>query len=425
MGVFSISRRRGGRPAHRTIETGACTPRSTFPDIPLRSTAIPMLDYAWSSCHPSRAKMVEILDCVVIGAGVVGLAIARRLARAGREVVVLEAADQIGTEISSRNSEVIHAGIYYKPGSLKARLCVEGKAALYRFCAEHAVGHQRVGKLLVATEPDQLRALDALRRNAESNGVDDLTTMTAADARSLEPELACAAAILSPSTGIVDSHGLMAALASDAAVHGATIVLDSPVRGGAVVAGGLELEVGGRDPVRIGARTVINAAGLDAPALGAAIAGLPQETVPKAYWVKGCYFTLSGRPPPFRRLIYPMPVDAWLGIHVTVDLSGQVRFGPDIDWVEERSYDVDPARAASFYPAIRSYWPGLPDGALQPGYSGIRPRIVPNGVPAPDFVIQGHAVHGVYGLVNLYGIESPGLTSCIAIGDYVAAMLGE
>lgn len=368
--------------------------------------------------------MVDTLDCVVVGAGVVGLAIARRLAGAGREVVVLEAADRIGTEISSRNSEVIHAGIYYKPGSLKARLCVEGKAALYRFCREHGVGHRRVGKLLVATAPDQVPALDALRRNAEANGVDDLKALSADEARAIEPELRCAAAVLSPSTGIVDSHGLMAALARDAAAHGATIVLDSPVRGGRASSDGLQLDVGGRDPIRIGARTVINAAGLDAPSLGAAIDGLPPETVPRAYWAKGVYFTLAGRPPPFRMLIYPMPVDAWLGIHVTVDLAGQVRFGPDIDWVEARSYDVDQARAESFYPAVRSYWPALPDGALQPGYAGIRPRIVPKGVPAPDFVIQAQGEHGVQGLVNLYGIESPGLTSCLAIGEYVAALLG-
>ena len=368
--------------------------------------------------------MVDTLDCVVVGAGVVGLAIARRLAHARRDVVVLEAADQIGSEISSRNSEVIHAGIYYKPGSLKARLCVEGKAALYRFCREHGVGHKRVGKLLVATDRDQMPALEALRRNAEANGVDDLTALTAAEARAIVPALACAAAVLSPSTGIVDSHGLMAALASDAEAHGATIVLESPARGGAVSDDGLELDVGGRDPVRVRARTVVNAAGLDAPALGAAIAGLPPETVPKAYWAKGVYFTLAGCPPPFRMLIYPMPVDAWLGIHVTVDLAGQVRFGPDIDWVEERNYDVDAARAASFYPAVRSYWPHLPDGALQPGYAGIRPRIVPKGVPAPDFVIQDQRVHGVPGLVNLYGIESPGLTSCLAIADHVAGLLG-
>ena len=369
--------------------------------------------------------MTERVDCAVIGAGAVGLAVARRLARAGREVVVLEAEESYGAGISSRNSEVIHAGIYYAKDSLKARLCVRGKRMLYEFCARHGVPHARTTKLIVATAEEQLPALGRLKETAAANGVDDLVRLTAPDARALEPELACVAALLSPSTGIVDSHGLMTALLGEAEARGAVLAVNAPVAGGRVANDGIELAVAGPHAMRLKARTVVNAAGLGANAVARGLAGFPPSRVPGLHYAKGSYFTLAGVKPPFRCLVYPMPVDAWLGIHVTVDLGGQVRFGPDIEFVDRLDFDVDPTRAAPFYRAVRSYWPALPDGALQAGYSGIRPRLVPQGMPAPDLVIEGPETHGVAGLVNLFGIESPGLTACLAIADHVAGLLGE
>ncbi len=369
--------------------------------------------------------MTESADCVVIGAGVVGLAIARRLALAGREVVILEAAESFGTEISSRNSEVVHAGIYYAKDSLKARLCVTGRRALYAFCVERGIAHKRTSKLIVATEDSQLPALARLAETAAANGVDDLVRLSSAEAMALEPELACVAALLSPSTGVIDGHGLMLALLSEAEGRGAIFAAHAPILGGRIGEDFIALEIGGRHAMDLRARTVVNAAGLGANAVARGLAGFPAARVPRLYYAKGCYYTLSGVRPPFARLIYPIPIDAWLGIHVTVDLGGQVRFGPDIEFVDSLDYAVDPARAEPFYRAVRSYWPALPDGALRPGYAGIRPRLVPKGTPAPDFVIEGPAAHGVAGLVHLFGIESPGLTSSLAIADHVAALLGE
>ncbi len=365
---------------------------------------------------------MERLDAIVVGAGVVGLAVARALALAGREVIVLEAAEGIGTETSSRNSEVIHAGIYYPAGSLKARLCVAGKQALYRFCDEHGVPHRRCGKLLVATAEKQLPKLAAIKRQADANGVTDLVPLTAEAARALEPQLRCVAAYLSPSTGIIDSHAFMLALEGDAEAHGAMLVFRSPVAGGAVRDEGIELEVGGAAPLRVLARSVANCGGLHAQQLAAALAGLPREHVPPRYLAKGNYYALSGKSP-FSRLVYPMPNDAGLGVHITIDLAGQARFGPDVEWVDAIDYDVDPRRAASFYGAIREYWPGLKDGSLAPSYSGIRPKLVGPDAPAGDFVISGPRDHGVAGLVNLFGIESPGLTAALAIGDHVRELL--
>ncbi|MCX7891421.1 MAG: NAD(P)/FAD-dependent oxidoreductase [Burkholderiales bacterium] len=365
---------------------------------------------------------VETLDAVVIGAGVVGLAVARALAYAGREVVVLEAAGAIGTGTSSRNSEVIHAGIYYPPGSLKARLCVAGKHALYRYCAERGVPFANCGKLIVATSPEQLPDLERLRAQAEANGVRDLARLASAEAASLEPAVRCVGALHSPSTGIVDSHALMLALAADAESAGAAIVFMSPVEGGAAGPQGIELAVGGAEPVRVRARSVVNSAGLDAPRVARSITGIPPETIPPAYFCKGNYYTLAGRSP-FSRLVYPVPESAGLGVHVTIDLAGQARFGPDVEWVDAIDYDVDPRRADAFYAAIRRYWPDLPDGALAPGYAGIRPKIHAPGEPARDFLVQGPREHGVPGLVNLFGIESPGLTASLAIGEHVARLL--
>ncbi|MFZ5792072.1 MAG: NAD(P)/FAD-dependent oxidoreductase [Pseudomonadota bacterium] len=364
----------------------------------------------------------ETVECAVIGAGVIGLAVARRLARAGREVVVLEAADAIGTVTSSRNSEVIHAGIYYPAGSLKARLCVEGRRRLYDFCATHGVAHKRLGKLIVATSPAQISELEALKAKAAANGVSDLEWRDAEAVHALEPELACVAALLSPSTGIVDSHGLMLALQGDGEAVGAGLALDTPVLGGAIEDGGILLHVGGAQPMRLRCRIVVNAAGLGAQAIARALQGLDPATVPGLYYAKGNYFTLSGRTP-FRHLIYPVPEPGGLGVHVTLDLQGRARFGPDVEWVTKLCYAVDPRRAERFYDAVRRYWPALPDGALLPGYAGIRPKLSPAGHPSDDFVIQGPAAHGVPGLVNLYGIESPGLTSCLAVADEVAALL--
>lgn len=366
--------------------------------------------------------MAERIECAVIGAGVVGLACARRLAIAGREVVVLEAETAFGTHASSRNSEVIHAGIYYPTGSLKARLCVAGKQALYRYCAEHDVKHQRIGKIIVATGPEQIADLMQYRDQGAMNGVTDLEWLEPARLRSLEPEVAGVAGVLSPSTGIVDSHGLMLAYLGEAQEHGAALALASPAVSGRTEDDSVVLEVGGAEPVTLRARAVINAAGFSAPAVARSIAGIPPATIPPAHYAIGHYYTLTGRTP-FRRLVYPVARRDWLGVHVTIDLGGRVKFGPDISWIDRVDYRFDESRETAFYKAIRDYYPGLRDGALQPGYTGIRPKIHGPGEPAPDFLIQGPRDHGVAGLVNLYGIESPGLTASLAIADHVAALL--
>lgn len=362
------------------------------------------------------------VDCVVVGAGVVGLACARALARAGREVVLLEAAEAVGTATSSRNSEVIHAGLYYPQGSLKARLCVDGRKRLYAYLDDHGIDVDRCGKLIVATEDAELPALAALERTAQSNGVDDLRRLTADEARALEPEIRCVAALESPSSGIFDTHAYMLALQGEAEERGAMIAFLSPVTGGEVRPDGIVLDVGGPEPVSLLCRSVINAAGLGAQPLARAVAGIPDATIPPLYFAKGSYFALTGRPP-FRRLIYPVPGLASLGTHYTLDLGGQGRFGPDVEWVDTIDYRVDPARAATFYGAIRRFWPDIPDGVLEPAYAGIRPKIQAPGAPPRDFMIHGADVHGIPGLVNLYGIESPGLTASLAIADDVLARL--
>ena len=365
---------------------------------------------------------MESVDSVVVGAGVVGLACARALALAGREVIVLEAESTIGTATSSRNSEVIHAGIYYPRGSLKAALCVAGRRKLYPFLAEHGVPHRRCGKLIVATSPDQISGLKKLQDQGVANGVSDLRMLSASEARALEPALDCVAALESPSTGILDSHGFMLALRGEAEGRGAVMALRSPVLGGRVAGNGVELEVGGAEPMRLAAGIVVNSAGLAAQDFARRLEGFPADRVPPSYYCKGNYFSLSGRSP-FTRLIYPAPEAAGLGVHLTLDLAGQARFGPDVEWVEHIDYDVDPRRAQSFYAAIRRYWPGLRDGTLQPAYSGIRPKIQARGEPSRDFLIEGPRDHGVRGLVNLFGIESPGLTAALAIGEHVGELL--
>jgi L-2-hydroxyglutarate oxidase LhgO len=361
---------------------------------------------------------MERVDCVVVGAGVVGLAVARALALAGREVIFLEAAEGIGTETSSRNSEVIHAGIYYPAGSLMARFCVAGRRALYAYCAERGVPHANCGKLIVATNAEEDAMLAGIKRRAEANGVERMRVLSAAEAMALEPNLSCTSALLSPVTGIIDSHAFMLALQGDAENAGAVPVFYSPVVGGRVVQGGVEIDVGGADPMTLRCRLLVNSAGLYAPGLATRIAGMPPDRIPTAYYAKGNYFTLSGRSP-FSRLIYPVPVPGGLGVHLTIDLGNQARFGPDVQWIDTIDYTVDPARADSFYAAVRKYWPALKDGALQPGYAGIRPKIVPRGAPAQDFAVQGPQTHGVPGLINLFGIESPGLTAALALADHV------
>lgn len=366
--------------------------------------------------------MPEKIDCAVIGAGVVGLAVARKLALGGREVVVLEAEEAFGMHTSSRNSEVIHAGIYYPTGSLKARLCVAGKLALYRYCAEHDVAHRRIGKLVVATGPDQIEGLGKYKKQAETNGVADLRMLTAAEIAELEPEVRGVAGFLSPSTGILDSHGLMLAYLGDAQAHGASLALASPVISGAATGDGIALNVGGREAMTIICSTVVNSAGFNAQAVARSITGIPPKTIPPTYYAIGHYYTLTGKAP-FKRLIYPVARQDWLGVHVTIDLGGQAKFGPDFNWIDRIDYRFDESRAAVFYEAIRRYYPGLKDGALLPGYTGIRPKITGPGEPMSDFAIQGPRDHGVAGLINLYGIESPGLTSSLAIADRVAGLL--
>ncbi|HEV2678188.1 MAG TPA: NAD(P)/FAD-dependent oxidoreductase [Aliidongia sp.] len=368
--------------------------------------------------------MSERVGAVVAGAGVVGLAVARALARAGREVLVLEAADAIGTETSSRNSEVVHAGIYYPKGSLKALLCVRGRRLLYEYCQSHGVPVSRLGKLIVATSQNEARALDGIAAKAWANGVEDLRPISVEEALALEPALACTGALLSPSTGIVDSHRLMLAYQGDAEDAGAMVAFHAPILRGRPNGSGWSLEVGGAEPMRLDCDLLVNAAGLGAVALAGRLEGLAAGAIPPAYLCKGSYYGLAGRPP-FRHLIYPVPEHAGLGVHLTLDLGGQARFGPDTEWVDRIDYAVDVARADGFYAAIRRYWPGLPDGALQPGYAGMRPKISGPHEPAADFRIDGPAQHGLAGLVNLFGIESPGLTASLAIADHVATLARE
>jgi len=364
---------------------------------------------------------MEEIDCAVIGAGVVGLAAARALALAGREVLVLESEGAIGTGTSSRNSEVIHAGIYYPQGSLKAKLCVEGKELLYAYAAERGVPHRRCGKLIVATSPGQADQLDAIRVKAAANGVGDLAMLTAQQAGALEPQLHCVAALHSPSTGIVDSHALMLSLLGDLENAGGMLALKSSITRAECGAGAVVLIA--EDGTALRCRSVVNAAGLGAPALARCFEGLPPSAVPVEHFAKGNYFTLSGRAP-FGRLVYPVPEPGGLGVHLTIDLGGQAKFGPDVQWVSSPGdLVVDPTRGDGFYAEVRKYWPALPDGALIPGYAGMRPKISGPGEPAADFMIDGPDSHGIQGLVNLFGIESPGLTSSLAIGRHVARLL--
>lgn len=368
---------------------------------------------------------MDRVDGVVIGAGVVGLAVARALAQAApdsaREWLVLEATDAIGTGTSSRNSEVIHAGIYYQPGSLKAQLCVQGRDMLYAYAQARGVSYQRCGKLIVATHQDQLIALDGILQNARANGVHDVVMLSAEQAQAIEPELSCVGALYSPSTGIVDSHGLMLSLQGDFENAGGIVALNSPVASAVCQDDGIVLRMA--DGSELLAHTVVNAAGLTAPNLARAFEGLAAHHVPQAYYAKGNYFTLSGRSP-FSHLIYPVPEAAGLGVHLTLDLGGQTKFGPDVQWVDSPDdLLVSAQHEQAFYSEVRKYWPALADGALQAGYAGIRPKISGPHEAAADFCIQGPAQHGVKGLVNLFGIESPGLTSSLAIGDAVVQLL--
>jgi len=368
--------------------------------------------------------MSETVDCIVIGAGAVGLAVARHMAVGGREVILIEAADDIGTGTSSRNSEVIHASIYYAKDSLKARTCVRGKHLLYEFCESHGVEHKRLGKLLVATAEEEVPALEETKAKAAANGVTDLTWVEADELKEMEPNLKAVRALLSPSTGIIDSHAYMLALQGDVEAHGGMVAFLSPVLGGAVEDDGIALETGGEHPMSLKCKTLVNSTGLGAQTIAGMIQGIPEDSIPPLYYAKGTYFTLTGKSP-FSHLIYPVPVPGGLGTHSTLDLGGQTKFGPDVSWVDKPDYEVDESRAPLFYEAIRRYWPGLEDGQLQPGYVGIRPKLTgPDAAKyAADFVVQGPADHGVAGLVNLYGIESPGLTASLAIAEEVAAAL--
>jgi L-2-hydroxyglutarate oxidase LhgO len=364
---------------------------------------------------------MDEVDCAVIGAGVVGLAVARALAQSGQEVWVLEAADAIGTGISSRSSEVIHAGLYYPTGSLKARLCVRGNALLYAYCDAMGVTYKRCGKLIVATGPGQLGILENIAAQAQRNGVPDMRLLDAGEVRCMEPELACHAALLSGSTGIVDSHALMLALQADVERAGGTVVLRCEVKTATLSKAGIQLVLA--DGTHLACKRLVNAAGLNAPSLARHFNGLDFDTVPRAFYAKGNYFSLLGKAH-FKHLVYPVPEPGGLGIHLTLDLGGQAKFGPDVQWVDAPSdYTVDNSRASVFQDRIRQYWPGLPDQALAPAYAGIRPKISGPTDPAADFMIQGPADHGHPGLVNLFGIESPGLTSALAIGEEVLRLL--
>lgn len=362
------------------------------------------------------------MQLLVIGAGVVGLAVAREAARRGHEVIVAEAASAIGTGISSRNSEVIHAGMYYPTGSRRARHCPRGNRLLYEFCASHGVAHRRCGKLIVATTDTERARLEQIHTQGLANGVDGLDFIDSGAARKMEPELVCVAALWSPSTGIIDAHGFMLALQGDVESHGGAIALNTPVLRLAQKDGQWRVHYGGAEPGALDVDAVVNSAGLSAQALARNIDGYPPERIPRLVLAKGNYFSYSGRPV-FSHLIYPTPVDGGLGVHVTLDLAGRMRFGPDVEWIDKEDYTVDPARAQSFYVRIRTYWPGLPDGTLMADYCGIRPKLTGPGEPAADFMVEGPDVHGMHGLVNLFGIESPGLTSSLSLAEEVADYL--
>ena len=375
-----------------------------------------------------QQSAIDSVDAIVIGAGVVGLAVARAMALQGREVLVLEAGKAIGTGISARNSEVLHAGIYYPRGSLKALLCVAGRAQLIAYCQERGIGHRLCGKLIVATQPSQVPQLQAIQAQAQANGISDLRWLGAQEAMAMESALNCVAALLSPGTGIVDSHGVMLSFQGDLEHAGGMVVLNAAVESVALESNAThkpQHRVHMADGSVLAARSIINAAGLNAPALAQQFNGLAPQHIPRAYFAKGNYFTLSSAAP-FRHLIYPVPESAGLGVHLTLDLGGQAKFGPDVQWVDRPDdFHVDTSRADAFYAAIRTYWPALPDGALHSGYAGIRPKISGPNAPAADFVIQGPATHGVAGLVNLFGVESPGLTSAMAIADRVTMLLSQ
>jgi len=366
--------------------------------------------------------VAEQIDCAVIGAGVVGLAIARELAMAGREVIILEAADAIGTHTSSRNSEVIHAGLYYPKGSLKARFCVTGKTLLYDYCSVHGVPHSKIGKIVVAVTPDEVTTLQSYVDKAQANGVTDLRWLSREALRELEPSVECETGFLSPSTGIIDSHALMLAYQGDAESHGASLVFKTRVTSGKISGEGIVLEVSGEEPMSIVCRSVVNSAGLFAQDVARSLHGVPASSIPPQYFAKAHYFSLSGKPP-FRRLVYPVASHAHLGVHVTIDLAGQIRFGPDVSWIDGIDYSFDVSREPLFYEAIRKYYPALKQGQLQPGYTGIRPKVSGPGEPAADFIIHGPKHHGIAGLINLYGIESPGLTASLAIAQHVKQLL--
>ena len=362
-------------------------------------------------------------DAIVVGAGAVGLACGQAFARRGLSVLVIEREDGVGEGVSSRSSEVIHAGLYYPTGSLKARLCVDGARRLYAFLEAHGVAHERCGKLVVATEPAEIPRLDAIERQAAINGVASLRRLSGAEARALEPELNAVEALLSPDSGIFDSHGYMLALQGEIEAGGGTVVLETPFdRAEPLPGGGVRLFTGGPDATAVTAARLVIAAGLGAQAAAARVIGFPPEHIPELHYGKGSYFLLRGRPP-FRRLVYPPPIPGALGVHYKRDLGGQAHFGPDLEYVERETYDVSTERAQGFYAYVRRFWPGLPDGALTPDYAGIRPKLHGPGEPQPDFVLSGPETHGVAGVMALFGIESPGLTASLAIGEEVAARL--
>jgi L-2-hydroxyglutarate oxidase LhgO len=362
------------------------------------------------------------VESIVIGAGIIGLATARALALRGKEVLILEAENTIGSVTSSRNSGVIHAGIYYNRDSLKARCCVAGRKALVPYLQARGISHRICGKIIIAVNETQKQALQEIKKLAEANGVDDLVLLSAREVGDLEPEVTAVAGLLSPSTGIVDVHELMLSYLADAEANGAILAVRSPVTGVIVEDKSFIVSTGGKEPMTLRCRHLVNAAGLSAQSVSVCIKGLDPAHIPQQKLAKGNYFSLQGKPP-FKRLIYPVPEKGGLGIHATIDLAGRVKFGPDVEWVSAINYAVDPARVENFYKSIRRYYPALPDGKLQPDYAGIRPKIVSTDSAEADFVIQDRNTHNIQNLVNLYGIESPGLTSALAIADHVVSKL--